>query len=334
MDWGVIGQNISSWMLEHGIRIIITIGVAYGLYRLAKLLIGRFVTNMVQGRAKKEEHHKLWIDSRIKTLRGTTTTIVAIIIATAVVLIILPELGVEIGPLIAGAGIAGLAISLAAQNIIKDTINGLLILFEDQYNEGDTVKIADLSGTVEEFNLRRTVLRDLDGTLHTIPNGSITTSSNYTRDWARVNLDVPVAYGEDLDHVIKVINQVGQELAADETFGPMIKSAPQVLRVNDFADSAIMIKVVGDTYPGMHWAAKGEFRKRIKEAFDKEGIEIPWPHLKLYFGDQPGHRLCPVCGEANPAGGKFCLNCGSMLDPTAEKPLEDKELKPAANEEK
>lgn len=311
MDWGVIGQNISSWMLGHGIRIIIIIGVAYGLYRLAKLLIGRFVTNMVQGRAKREEHHKLWIDNRIKTLRGTITTIVAIIIATAVILIVLPEFGVEIGPLIAGAGIAGLAVTLAAQNLIKDTINGLLVLFEDQYNEGDVVKISGLSGTVEEFNLRRTVLRDLDGTLHTIPNGSITTSSNYTRDWARVNLDVPVAYGEDLDHVIEVINQVGQELAADETFGPMFKSTPQVLRVDDFADSAIMIKVIGDTNPGMHWAAKGEFRKRIKETFDKEGIEIPWPHIKLYFGDQPDYRIYS--------------NRGSNTEPPDNKPAADEE---------
>ncbi len=333
MDWVVIGQNIAIWMLEHGIRIIVTIAIAYGLYRLAKLLISRLVVNTVESRAKREGHHKLWVDSRTKTLREVLTTIIGLVLTVGAILIILPEFGVEIGPLLAGAGIIGLAVSLAAQNLIKDTINGLLVFFEDQYNEGDVVKIADLSGTVEEFNLRRTVLRDLDGIVHTIPNGSITTTSNYTRDWARVNLDVPVAYGEDLDHVIKVINQVGQELATDEAFISMIKSPPQVLRVNDFADSAIMIKVVGDTYPGMHWAVKGEFRKRIKEAFDKEGIEIPWPHLKLYFGDQPGHLLCPVCGVANPAGGKFCLNCGSSIEPTAEKPLEDKELKPEGKEE-
>jgi len=299
MDWGAIGQNIASWMLESGIQIILTIAIAYGLYRLAKLLIDRFVTGIVESRAKREGHHKLWVDSRIKTSRGTITTIVGIVVALAVILIVLPEFGIEIGPLIAGAGVAGLAISLAAQNIIKDTINGLLILFEDQYNEGDTVKIADLSGTVEEFNLRRTVLRDLDGTLHTIPNGSITTTSNYTRDWARVNLDVPVAYGEDLDHVIEVINHVGQELAADGTFGPMLKNPPQVLRVNDFADSAIIIKVLGDTNPGMHWAVKGELRKRIKEAFDKEGIEIPWPPPQTLFrrSTRPPALPCLWCSQ-------------------------------------
>ena len=146
------------------------------------------------------------------------------------------------------------------------------------------VEIAGISGTVEEVNLRRTVLRSLDGVLHTIPNGAITTSSNYTRDWSRVKLDVPVAYGEDMDKVFTVINRVGNELATDEYFSKLIKTPPQVLRVQNFGDSGIDIRILGDVRPMMQWEVTGELRKRLKKAFDEEGIEIPWPHVKLYFG--------------------------------------------------
>jgi len=197
---------------------------------------------------------------------------------------LLSELGINITPLLAGAGVLGVAIGFGAQNLIRDFLSGLFIFLEDQFNQGDVVEIAGRSGVVEEINLRRTVLRDLDGILHIIPNGEITISSNYTRDWARVKLDVPVAYGEDLDRVIAVINRVGKELAADKEFGPKIKTPPQVLRVQNFGDSGIDIRILGDVKPMEQWTVTGELRKRIKKTFDQEGIEIPWPHVKVYYG--------------------------------------------------
>jgi len=159
---------------------------------------------------------------------------------------------------------------------------------ENQYRVGDVAKIADIAGLVEEINLRKTVLRDLDGIVHHVPNGEIRVASNYTRHFSRVNLDVSVAYGTNLDHAIDVLNRVGQELAADENWSPLIKSAPQVLRVNNLGDSGIDIKVLGDVKPLQQWAVTGELRKRIKKAFDEESIEIPWPHTKVYFGNALG----------------------------------------------
>ncbi|MFC1865181.1 mechanosensitive ion channel family protein, partial [Chloroflexota bacterium] len=177
-------------------------------------------------------------------------------------------------------------IGFGAQSLVKDFVNGMFILLEDQYNVGDVINIAGIAGIVEEVNLRRTVLRDLEGVLHTIPNSEIKTSSNYTRDWARVKLDMPVAYGEDMDNVFAVINKVGKEMAEDEYFKTLIKTPPQALRVQNFGDSGIDVRILGDVRPQKQWEVTGELRKRLKKAFDDEGIEIPWPHVKLYFGDK------------------------------------------------
>jgi len=140
---------------------------------------------------------------------------------------------------------------------------------------------------VEEINLRKTVLRDLDGAVHHVPNGEIKVASNYTRRFARVNMNISVDYATDLDHAISVINRVGQELADDGEWGKVIRSVPQALRVDKFGDSGIEIKILGDVKPMEQWSVMGELRLRLKKAFDAEGIEIPWPHTKVYFGNAP-----------------------------------------------
>jgi small-conductance mechanosensitive channel len=196
-------------------------------------------------------------------------------------LTILPEFGVNIGALLAGAGLVGLAVGFGAQSLVKDVISGLFILVENQYGKGDVVNVAGVGGVVEDVNLRRTVVRDLDGAVHSIPNGEVAVSSNLTRQWSRVNMNVGVAYGEDLDRVMAVINRVGQELAQDPDFAPLIIGAPRALRVDDFGDSGIEIKILGETQPIRQWDVMGELRKRLKRAFDDEGIEIPFPHRVL-----------------------------------------------------
>jgi small-conductance mechanosensitive channel len=307
-------EDIQKWLLEDGIIILAYIIIAYFIYRLIKLLLPRLVIRFVRARGRGR-HSKSWFDKRAQTLSNMFTWVLGLVIGVIVFFMILSELGINITPLLAGAGVAGIAIGFGAQNLIKNFLNGLFILLEDQYNKGDVVKIAGIAGEVEEVNLRRTVLRDLDGILHTIPNGEITTASNYTRDWARVNLDVPVGYGEDLDHVFTVINRVGNELAEDENFKELIKTPPQVLRVQNFGDSGIDIRILGDVRPMKQWQVTGELRKRLKKAFDDEGIEIPWPHVKLYFGDsQPGNVIiCKACSRPNPGSSKFCSNCGGKL---------------------
>jgi small conductance mechanosensitive channel len=187
--------------------------------------------------------------------------------------------------MIAGVGVVGIAIGFGAQSLVKDIIAGLFILLENQYRRGDVVKIADTSGLVEDINLRRTLLRDLDGIVHSVPNGEIRVASNLTKGYSRVNLNISVGYNEDLDRAIAVINRVGKELAEDPAWSAQILKPPQVLRVDNLGDSGIDIKVTGDTKPIQQWAIMGELRLRIKKAFDREGIEIPWPHTKVYFGN-------------------------------------------------
>jgi small conductance mechanosensitive channel len=281
-------DTISTWLLEHGITILVIVVAFYIAYRMIGALINRFISRYVRLRGKGR-HSKLWFKNRSQTLSVILTGAVGALMFLIALFMVLTELTIDIGPLLASAGVLGIAIGFGAQSLIKDLLSGLFVLLEDQYNKGDVVKVAGIAGLVVEVNLRRTILRDLDGIVHSIPNGQITTSSNYTRDWARVNLDVSVGYGEDLERVTEVINKVGKELAEDEYFGPLIKKPPQMLRVNKFGDSGIDVKILGETYPLKQWEVTGELRKRLKKAFDEEGIEIPWPHVKLFFGNQqPG----------------------------------------------
>jgi len=308
--WG----NIGSWFLESGILIFIILLLSYIAYQAIKVAIPRLVERSVTVSGKKSRA-KEELAKRSQTLSRFLTTALGAVIGIAAVFMVLSEVGIDIAPLIAGAGVAGIAIGFGAQSLIKDYISGLFIILEDQYNKGDVAKIAGIAGLVEDVNLRRTVLRDLDGIVHSIPNGQITTTSNYTRDWARINLDISVGYSEDLERVMAVINRIGKELAEDKYFGKSIRTAPQALRVNKFGDSGIDIKILGETKPMKQWELTGELRKRLKKAFDEEEIEIPWPHLKLFFGEnQKGNNpICKACSQPNLPGGSFCSNCGGEL---------------------
>jgi len=180
-----------------------------------------------------------------------------------------------------------LAVGFALQNIIRDYFHGLLIIMEDWFRVGEVVSVAGEAGVVEAMGLRRTVLRDLNGTMHVVPNGKIEIASNMARDWARIHLDISVAYKENLDDVIRVINDVCQNFKDDPDWGVDLLSTPRVERVDGLGDHGIDIKILGDTKPMRQWALTGELRKRLKERFDVEGIEIPWPHTKVFFGNAP-----------------------------------------------
>ncbi len=305
---------IGSWLLAHGILILVIILLAYLTYKVVRMIVPRLTTRLVTVRGKGRSARKE-IAKRSSVLSQFLTTVMGAAIVIAAIFMILSEIGLDITPLLAGAGVIGIAIGFGAQSLIKDFLTGLFIVLEDYYSKGDVVRIAGVAGLVEDVNMRRTILRDLDGIVHIIPNGEIKIASNFTRNWSRVNLNIPVAYGEDLDKVIAVINRVGKELAEDETFGPMIIGAPKVLRVDKFADSAIELKVLGETQPIKQWDVMGELRKRIKKAFDEEGIEIPWPHVKLYFGESPANKgmTCKACGQVNLPSSKFCSRCGVNL---------------------
>jgi small conductance mechanosensitive channel len=218
------------------------------------------------------------IDQRVDTLSSVFTATGRGILVIAALLTLLPLAGISIGPLLAGVGIIGLAVGFGAQSLVKDIISGLFILLDNQYSKGDVVTLAGTTGLVEDVGLRRTVMRDLDGVVHYIPNGEIAVSSNFTQEYSRVNLNVGVSYSEDLDEVMAIIDRVGEELAADPQWGPSILTPPKSLRVDNLGDSGIDIKVTGNTKPIKQWEVTGELRKRLKKAFDDEGIEIPFPH--------------------------------------------------------
>jgi small conductance mechanosensitive channel len=273
-----------AWLQVYGIRIAIILLLGFIAYLIARRVIPRVIKRTILLRMKGRPEAA--IEKRSRTISYVITNTIGAVIAVIVLFTVLGQVGVNIGPALASLGIVGLAISFGAQSLIKDLINGLFILMENQYAIGDVVRVGGIAGLVEEVNLRRTVLRDLDGVVHYIPNSEISTASNFTKEYSRVNLNVSVAYGEDLDRVIDVINRVCGEMSEESVWKQKIIKPPQVLRVDNLGDSGIEIKILGDTRPTMQWEVTGELRRRIKKVFDREGIEIPWPHMKVFFGNQ------------------------------------------------
>ncbi|MFW6102234.1 MAG: mechanosensitive ion channel family protein [Chloroflexota bacterium] len=273
------------WFMSSGIRVIVIVVIAVAVYLICRPIIRSIIKRMVSRQMAGEDEAEM--QQRINTLSSILVKTVGILILIVAVITILPEFGVNITSLIAAIGIGGLAIAFAAQSLIRDFIAGFFILLEDQYGIGDVVSIAGIAGVVEDITLRRTVLRDLDANVHSVPNGKVELSTNMTKKYSRVNLNVSVGYGENLKHVIDIINRVCQEMAEEPKWKDDFITTPSVLRVDKLGDSGIDIKILGDTKPAKQWAIMGELRLRLKDTFDKEGIEIPWPHTKVYFGNAP-----------------------------------------------
>jgi len=275
IDW----DRITDWLLTDGLRILLILILALVADLALRVVVPRVIRPTVARHMEGKPEEEIEQRSRtlIAVLKGSGRVVVVIL----ALFTILPQLGINVTAVLASAGIVGIALGFGAQSLVKDVISGLFILIDNQYSKGDVVTVAGISGLVEEVGIRRTVLRDLDGIVHYVPNGEIAVASNLTQEWSRVNMNVSVAYGEDLDKVFEVINRVGHEMAADAEFGPLILKAPQVLRVDAFEDSGIAIKILGDTAPIRQWDVMGELRRRLKKAFDEEGIEIPFPHVVL-----------------------------------------------------
>ena len=195
-------------------------------------------------------------------------TILQFFIVAIAGLMVLGQLGLDIAPAIAGLGIVGIAVGFGAQSLVRDYLNGSLILIENQFAKGDVIRVAGVSGTVEDFTLRRTTLRDLDGVVHTVPNGEIHVASNLTRVWSRINVDVTVAYGTDIDAAIAVVDAVGREMAADPVWKRRVLEAPRVERVTALAERGVTLKILGTVRAADQWSAAGDLRRRLLAAFD------------------------------------------------------------------
>lgn len=272
-------EKLIPWALNHGIKIAFIVIAAWILNKLSKRLIDKAVRIAVISDRYSSVEAEL---KREDTLISIFTTTVKIVLIIVVTLMILKEVGLDIGPLLAGAGIIGLAVGFGGQYLIRDIISGLFIILENQYRVGDLVNFDGTGGIVENITLRMTTLRDTSGTAHHVPHGDIKRVANLSKEFSRVNLEIGVAYKSDINHVQKVIDAVGLELSKDIEWKDRIIHPPKFIRIDNFGDSAVIIKIIGDVQPLKQWEVAGELRKRLKEAFEKEGIEIPFPQRVIY----------------------------------------------------
>jgi small-conductance mechanosensitive channel len=268
------------WLITSGAKVLAIVIVSFILIRVLKMLIYRSRDRISQKTENDVERTK-----RTETLAGLIEKTMRAIVILAAALMTLEALGLDIAPLLAGAGVVGLAVGFGAQSLVKDVISGFFILLDNQMNVGDVVEIADKTGLVEAINLRVTTLRDLSGNMHIIPNGEIATVTNMTKEYSRVVLDIGVAYKENVDDVMRVMKEVGEELSKDAEFAPRILAPLEMLGVDSFGDSSVNIKARITTKPLEQWTVAREYRRRIKNRFDEAGIEIPFPHVTLYMGE-------------------------------------------------
>lgn len=277
-------EIFTSWFAQTGWKIFLILAITAGIY----FAITRFVPIAIKSSVKSQmkKRRKVEIEKRSDTLVRIVKGITAVVLGLIALFLSLQQADINVTAALAGLGVVGVAVGFGAQYLIRDLIAGFFVLFENQYNVGDVIKVGDTGGIVEAISLRRTTLRNLDGARHVIPNGEIRMVSNLTQEWSRVNLDIRVAYKEDLDRVMALMRKTWEEMKADPKWAPlMLSETPSFLRVDEFADSGIVIKIVGETQPIKQWDVSAEYRRRIKRVFDEQGIEIPWPHTKVYFGE-------------------------------------------------
>lgn len=269
------------WLTSTGLRIVAILLSAYLVNKLLLSIVQKIIERtLLSDKEEKRKDQK----KRINTVMKAFTSAVMIAVWSVALLLVLVELGVNLAPLLAGAGIIGFAVAFGAQEIMADFLSGFFIIAENQFRVGDIVEINGTGGKVKKITMRVTVLRDLDGNVHYIRNGEINMSTNKTMTFSKVNMDIGISYSSNIDKVERVVNQVGQDLADDEKWHEIILEAPKFLRINNFDDSAITIKITGKTKPGKHWKVAGELRRRLKKAFDHEGIEIPFPQTVIHQG--------------------------------------------------
>jgi len=274
-------RHLTGWASNSGIKIL---GILLALLVLSQMTkwITRWLERFIP---EKDPLLAMEAKKRAQTLGNILRHALLIVLLLTAALMILGELGIQLGPLLATAGIGAVAIGFGAQSLVRDVINGFFILLENQYRIGDVIQIAGVSGLVESLTLRRTVLRDLDGKVHTIPNGEIRIVSNLSKEWSRAVLDLAVSYRENIDQVVEVLQKIGKELESEEPYRSSILEPLQVLGIERFGESEVILRLMIKTVPLKQWDIGRELRRRIKIRFDEKGIQIPYPHRILIWGE-------------------------------------------------
>lgn len=288
MNFAAFLSQVKTWFFTTGIKVILIVIITLVLMKAVRVISSR-LSSLFLKKGEDEESKK-----RAKTLGSVIQNFLIAIVLIIAVMTILGQLGVEIGPLLAAAGIAGLAIGFAGQSLVKDVINGFFILLWDQIREGDVVQISGKGGLVERINLKMTVLRDLAGNVHFVPNGNIDVVTNMTKEFSRYVFEIGVAYREDVDEVMEVIKEVDEELRNDPDYKDDILGEIEIFGLDKFDDSAIVIKARTTTKPIKQWRVGREFNRRLKKIFDERDIEIPFPHSTLYIGQDKKGEAAPM----------------------------------------
>jgi len=281
------GFETAAWLLSDAglallnstVSLLLIISLALAMWELVSSAIERKL------QALTAEASDIERASRLRTLLPLAKSVFSVVLATIVILVLLSEVGVNIGPLLAGAGIIGVAVGFGSQKLVQDVITGLFILIEDQVSIGDYIDTGSHGGVVEQINLRTIRLRDFSGTVHIVPFSDVSSIKNFSREFAFAVMDIGVAYREDVDEVIALIERIGAELQEDETHGPQILEPIVIFGVDQFGDSAVVIKARIKVKPMMQWSIRRAFNRLMKKRFDEHGIEIPFPHQTIYFGE-------------------------------------------------
>ncbi len=279
-------ESIISWTISTLPALMLIIVVFMATRWMLKVLLRR-IKSLILGQVQKDgSTDQIEKEKRANTLINITRGVMTVSLWLVFILIFLRQLGMDIGPILAGAGIVGLAVGFGAQELVRDAISGFFLLLENRIRTGDVAVVNGTGGLVESINLRTITLRDLSGVVHTFQNGKINTLANMTKDWSATVFDIGVAYKENVDIVIGIVREVGDGIQADPEIGPNILEPLEVFGLDKFGDSAVIVKARFKTKPSTQWAVGREFNKRLKIEFDKKGIEIPFPHQTIYWGEE------------------------------------------------
>lgn len=284
--WDTVITNLQEWVISELPGIIIIVLLLMVLFRVVSYSLKRLKRTLI-GRAQRSEKGDAFeIEKRINTLVGIVKGAIKIVLWVIFLMIILKKFGVDIGPILASAGIIGVAIGFGSQELVRDFISGFFILLENQVRTGDVAVINGTGGLVEKIELRTITLRDFSGVVHIFQNGKINTLSNMTKEWSAMVFDIGVAYKENVDTVMEVMREVGDSMQNDEKFKDDILEPIEIFGLDQFGDSALVIKARIKTKPIQQWTIGREYRKRLKIAFDERNIEIPFPHTTIYWGEE------------------------------------------------
>jgi len=284
--WMGIFNQILNWIINEGPSIVILLILLFVTLKVLYISIGKLNKILINRATKSESLDTQEASKRINTLLNILKGIGKILSWSIFLMILLKKFNIDIGPILAGAGILGLAVGFGAQELVRDIISGFFILLENQLRAGDVAIINKTGGLVEKIELRTITLRDFSGVVHVIQNGKIDSLANMTKEWSAIVFDIGVAYKEDVDEVIKVMQEVGEKMLKDPDYTDKIKEPLEIFGLDKFDDSAIIIKARLKTNPGEQWSLGREYRRRLKKAFDEKDIEIPFPHTTVYWGEE------------------------------------------------